>query len=63
MIKLNQYEVSQVTMERLIELLNLAKKQILLLTKQNINYIVLQEDLQKLKIFVIYAMKFLEKML
>ena len=51
MIKLNQYEVSQVTMERLIELLNLAKKQILLLTKQNINYIVFTGGLTEIKNF------------
>lgn len=51
MIKLNQYEVSEVVMERLGELLNLSKKQILLLTKQNINYIVFTGGLTEIKNF------------
>ena len=38
-IKLNQIEVTEIVMDRLAELLRLAQKQILLLTKQNISYI------------------------
>jgi cell division protein FtsA len=37
-LKLNQYEVSEVVMSRIIEILKLAKKQINLLTNKEINY-------------------------
>jgi len=50
-IKLNQYEVSEVAMARISEILELAKKQILLLTKQNINYIVFTGGLTEMKNF------------
>ena len=39
-IKINQYEISEVVMSRLEEMLNLAKKQINLLTKKEISYII-----------------------
>ena len=40
-VKLNQLEVTEVVMKRLIEILEFSKKQIKLLTKSNINYIVI----------------------
>ena len=39
-IKINQYDASEIVMGRLEELLNLAKKQINLLTKKEISYII-----------------------
>ena len=39
-IKINQYDISEVAMQRLDEILNLAKKQINLLTKKEISYII-----------------------
>lgn len=39
-VKVNQYEISEVVMSRLEEMLNLAKKQINLLTKKEISYII-----------------------
>lgn len=39
-IKINQYDASEVVMSRLIEIINLAKKQINLLTKKEISYII-----------------------
>ena len=50
-IKLNQLEVSEVVMSRLSEILELAKKQILLLTKQSISYIILTGGLTEIKAF------------
>ena len=50
-IKLNQLEVSGVVMSRMVEILNLAKKQIRLLTNQEINYIVLTGGLTEIKSF------------
>ncbi|MGM9882073.1 MAG: cell division protein FtsA [Bacilli bacterium] len=50
-IKLNQIEVTEIVMERLAEELELAKKQILLLTKQNISYIVITGGLTEIKAF------------
>lgn len=50
-IKLNQLEVSEVVMARLTQILELSKEQILLLTKQNINYIVLTGGLTEIKHF------------
>lgn len=50
-LKLNQLEVSEVVMSRLSEILELAKKQILLLTKQNISYIILTGGLTEIKAF------------
>jgi cell division protein FtsA len=39
-IKVNQYDISEICMQRLEEILNLAKKQINLLTKKEISYII-----------------------
>lgn len=50
-IKLNQIEVTEVVMERLTQILNYAKKQILLLTKQDINYIIITGGLTEIKSF------------
>lgn len=40
-IKINQYDASEIVMMRLTEIINLAKKQINLLTKKEISYIIL----------------------
>jgi len=40
-VKINQYDASEIVMSRLIEIINLAKKQINLLTKKEISYIIL----------------------
>lgn len=50
-IKLNQLEVSEVVMSRLVEILNLAKKQIRLLTRNEISYIVITGGLTEIKSF------------
>ena len=50
-IKLNQLEVSEVVMSRMVEILNLAKKQIRTLTRREINYIVLTGGLTEIKSF------------
>ena len=50
-IKLNQLEVSGVAMSRMVEILNLAKKQIRMLTNHEINYIVLTGGLTEIKSF------------
>lgn len=50
-IKLNQIEVTEIVMDRLAELLRLAQKQILLLTKQNISYIVITGGLTEIRTF------------
>ena len=50
-IKLNQIEVTEIVMDRLAELLRLAQKQILLLTKQNISYIVITGGLSEIRAF------------
>lgn len=50
-MKLSQLEVSEVVMARLSEILELAKKQILLLTKQKINYVILTGGLTEIKHF------------
>ena len=39
-VKINQYDASEIVMSRLTELINLAKKQINLLTKKEISYII-----------------------
>ena len=51
LIKLNQIEVTEIVMGRLAEILKLAKKQILLLTKQNISYIVITGGLTEIRAF------------
>ena len=50
-IKLNQLEVSEVVMSRMLEILNLAKKQIRLLADKDIQYIVLTGGLTEIKAF------------
>jgi cell division protein FtsA len=50
-VKLNQLEVSEVTMSRMIEILNLAKKQIRKLTDEQIEYVVLTGGLTEIKSF------------
>ena len=40
-VRLNQYEVSEIMMERIKEIFNLVKKQINLLTKKEISYIII----------------------
>lgn len=49
--KLNQYEVSEVAASRIEEILNLAKKQINVLTKKEISYIIVTGGLSELKDF------------
>ena len=50
-IKLNQLEVTEVVQSRLAEILKLARKQISLLTKRNIDYIVITGGLTEIKSF------------
>lgn len=50
-IKLNQIEVTGIAMDRIMEILDLARKQILLLTKQNISYIVITGGLTEIRAF------------
>ena len=50
-IKLNQLEVSEVVMSRMVEILNLAKKQIRMLTSNEIQYIVITGGLTEIKSF------------
>lgn len=50
-IKLNQLEVSEVVMSRMMEILNLAKKQIRLLATHEIDYIVITGGLTEIKSF------------
>ena len=50
-VKLNQLEVSEVAMSRLVEILNMAKKQIRVLTSQDIGYIVLTGGVTEFKSF------------
>ena len=50
-IKINQYDVSAVVISRLNEMLNLIKKQINLLTKKEISYIIVTGGLSELKYF------------
>ena len=48
-VKINQYNVSEIVKSRLEELLNLAKKQINLLTKKEISYIIFSGGLTEIK--------------
>lgn len=50
-VKLNQLEVTEVVMSRLVEILNFAKKQIFLLTKKEIQYIIITGGLTEIKSF------------
>lgn len=51
LIKLNQIEVSEIVMSRLSEILEYAKKQILLLTNQKIGYIIITGGLTEIRAF------------
>ena len=51
MIRLNQLEVTEVIMSRLTEILELAKKQVSLLTKRKIEYLVITGGLTEIKSF------------
>ena len=51
LIKLNQIEVTEIVMDRLAEILELAKKQIFLLTKHDISYIVITGGLTEIRAF------------
>ena len=50
-IKLNQLEVTEVVMSRMAQILKMAKKQILLLTKHDIGYIIITGGLTEIKSF------------
>ena len=50
-VKLNQLEVTEVVMSRVAEILRLAKKQILLLTKKDIDYVIITGGLTEIKSF------------
>lgn len=50
-VKLNQLEVSEVVMSRMMQIINLCKKQIRSLTNQSIGYIVLTGGLTEIKSF------------
>ena len=50
-VQLNQMEVSEVVQSRLVEILNFAKKQINLLTKRKINYIVITGGVSETRAF------------
>ena len=50
-VKLNQFEVSEVVQSRMTEMLKLARKQITLLTKKDINYIIITGGLTEIKSF------------
>ena len=50
-IKLNQLEVTEVVMSRIVEIIELAKKQIISLTKKDIQYVVLTGGLTEIKSF------------
>ena len=50
-VKLNQLEVSEVAMSRLVEIMNMAKKDIRTLTNQDISYIVLTGGVTEFKSF------------
>ena len=60
-VKLNQLEVTEVVMSRMAEILKLAKKQITLLTKKEIEYIVLTGGLTEFKSFKNLAYEILGK--
>ncbi len=50
-LHLNQYDISEITESRIVEILNLAKKQINILTKREISYIIVTGGLTELKDF------------
>lgn len=50
-IKLDQYEMSEIASSRIVEILNLVKKQINILTKREISYIIVSGGLTELRDF------------
>ena len=50
-VKLNQLEVTEVVMSRMVEILKLARKQVALLTKKEIQYIIITGGLTEIKHF------------
>ncbi len=50
-IKLNQFEMSEIASSRIVDILNLAKKQINILTKREISYIIITGGLTELRDF------------
>ena len=60
-VKLNQLEVTEVVMSRMTQILEYAKKQILLLTKTDIDYIILTGGLTEIKSFKNLVYEFLGK--
>ncbi len=51
LLRLNQIEVTEIVMDRLVELLELARRQIMLLTKIDISYIVITGGLTEIRSF------------
>ena len=60
-LKLNQLEVSEVVMHRLEEILDLAKKKILELSKLNISYLIITGGMTEIKSFKHLVFEFLGK--
>jgi len=60
-LKLNQLEVSEVVMNRLEEILDLAKKKIIELSKQNISYLIITGGMTEIKSFKHLVFEFLGK--
>lgn len=60
-LKLNQLEVSEVVMTRLEEILDLSKKKILELAKQNISYLIITGGMTEIKSFKHLVFEFLGK--
>ena len=50
-VKLNQIEITEVVMSRVAEILKLARKQVSLLTKKDINYIIITGGMTEIKCF------------
>ena len=50
-VKLNQIEITEVVMSRVAEILKLARKQVSLLTKKEINYIIITGGMTEIKCF------------
>ena len=61
MIKLNQLEVSEVVMNRLEEILGLAKKKLIELSKHNISYLIITGGMTEIKSFKHLVFEFLGK--
>ena len=60
-VRVNQYEISEIASSRIEEILNLAKKQINILTKKEISYIIVTGGLTELKDFSIILEKVIGK--